>query len=125
MKGDIAAECVVLPMAQAGHTLKDVMEFWATQPFDLQLPGDNPAFGNCDLCFLKKRAKLENVMRSAPERAEWWAQQEERGLADGMSGGRFRLDRPTYRQMLTQLSVQGRLLDDVIEDDTLPCACTD
>jgi len=125
MKGDIAAECVVLPMAQAGHTLKDVMEFWATQPFDLQLPGDNPAFGNCDLCFLKKRAKLENVMRTSPEKAEWWAQQEERGLADGSSGGRFRNDRPTYRQMLTQLSVQGRLLDDAIEDDTLPCACTD
>jgi len=125
MRADIAAEDVVLPMARAGHTLADVRTFWRTQPFDLQLPMDDPAFGNCDLCFLKKRAKLEKVMHSDPSRGEWWARQEERGLADGSAGGKFRSDRPTYRQMLTQLTLQGRLIDDAIEDDTLPCACTD
>lgn len=125
MKGDIEAEDVACPMHRAGHGLGEVREFWSAQDFDLQLPGDDPAFGNCDLCFLKKRAKIEKVLLTEPSRGEWWARQEERGHADGTAGGKFRNDRPTYRQMMTQLTVQGRLLDDAIEDDTLPCRCTD
>lgn len=127
MRADESAESVILPIATAGHSIDDVRAFWREQPFDLELPMDDPAFGNCDLCFLKRRAKLEKVMQSDPTRGEWWARQEERGLADGTSGGRFRNDRPTYRQMLTQISVQGRLLDDAIQDEAemLPCDCTD
>lgn len=119
IKGDIAAEEVALPMAMAGHTLEDVRKFWRTQPFDLRLPGNDPAFGNCDCCFLKARARLEKVMHTDPTAGEWWARQEEE------NGNTFRIDRPTYRQMMTQLSVQGRLLDDAIEDDTMPCMCHD
>lgn len=125
MKGDIAAENVALPMSRAGHTLQDVLAFWESQEFDLALPGNDPAFGNCDGCFLKKRSQLEKVMRTDPSIGEWWATQEERGVASNVSGGRFRNDRPTYRQMLTQLAVQGQMFDDAIEDDTLPCSCTD
>ncbi len=112
-------EGVLTPMHAAGHTRPEVFAFWSTQPFDLELPGDDPAFGNCVGCFLKGRSKLENAMRTMPEHFEQWAQDEER------IGHRYDKRRPTYRQMLTQLSVQGRLLDDAIEDDTLPCACTD
>lgn len=121
MRADEKAESVILPIANAGHTIDDVRAFWRGQPFDLSLPMDDPAFGNCDLCFLKRRAKLEKVMQSNPARGEWWAKQEERGI------GTFRNDRPTYRQMLTQISVQGRLVDDAIQDETemLPCDCTD
>lgn len=119
MNGDTKSENVVMPMAQAGHTLADVLAFWKTQPFDLMLPGGDNTFGNCDLCFLKGRAKLDKIMRTMPEAAEWWASQED------ATGGTFHKDRPTYRQMMTQLTVQGRLLDDAIEDDTLPCSCTD
>ncbi len=125
MKGDERAENVLLPMSQAKHGLRDVREFWNQQRFDLNLPGDDPAFGNCDLCFLKSRAKIEKVLQTEPTRGEWWAAQEEKGIADGTTGGKFRIDRPTYRQMLTQLTVQGRMFDDAIEDDTLPCSCTD
>ena len=110
---------VLLPMASAGDTRADVMAFWSTQPFDLQLPGDDPAFGNCVGCFLKGRAKLNKAMRSMPDHFDWWARQEEK------IGHRFDKRRPTYRQMLTQLTVQGQLYDDAIEDDTLPCQCTD
>lgn len=125
IKGDDSCEAVLCPMHAAGHTLADVRAFWSGQPFDLHLPGDDPAFGNCDLCFLKRRAQIEKVMLTDPSRGEWWARQEERRLANGTDGGLFRSDRPTYRQMMTQLSVQGRLLDDAIEDDTLPCMCHD
>ena len=116
--GDGAAENAVCPMAEAGHTLADVSAFWASQHFDLELPGNDHAFGNCDLCFLKGRSRIEKVMRTMPESARWWTEQE-RG------GNRFRNDRPTYGQMSAQLTVQGRLLDDAIDDDTMPCMCHD
>lgn len=119
MKGDVKSENVAMPIARAGHTVADVLAFWKAQPFDLELPGGDNTFGNCDLCFLKGRAKLEKIMRTNPEAAEWWARQEER------IGHPFRIDRPTYRQMLTQITVQGQLFDDAVEDDTMPCQCTD
>ncbi len=119
MKGDRKSEHVVMPMAAAGHTRGDVLAFWKSQPFDLELPGGDNTFGNCDLCFLKGRAKIEKIMRTNPQSAEWWAAQE-----DGM-GKTFRLDRPSYRQMLTQITVQGQMFDDAIEDDSMPCQCTD
>ena len=119
MKGDNNSENVVIPMARAGHTVADVLDFWKSQPFDLELPGGDNTFGNCDLCFLKGRAKIEKIMRTNPETGEWWARIEER------SGSTFRNDRPTYRQMLTQITVQGQMFDDAVEDDTLPCQCTD
>ncbi len=124
IKGDIVAEDVACPMHAAGHTLADVREFWSTQPFDLALPGDDNAFGNCDLCFLKGRAKIEKVLQSDLARGEWWARQEEM-VWNNRRIRTFRDDRPSYRQMMTQLTVQGRLLDDAIEDDTLPCMCHD
>jgi 3'-phosphoadenosine 5'-phosphosulfate sulfotransferase (PAPS reductase)/FAD synthetase len=107
------------PMAKAGHTIDDVLHFWQQHPFDLMLPGGDNTFGNCDMCFLKSRAKLEKIARANPDAALWWAEQEER------KGMPFRIDRPTYRQMLTQITVQGQLYDDAVEDDTLPCQCTD
>ena len=110
---------VECPMHRAGHQEADVLAFWKAQPFDLMLPGGDNTFGNCDLCFLKGRAKIEKIMRTSPEAAEWWARQEE------AMGSEFRADRPSYRQMLTQLTVQGMMFDDAIEDDTLPCQCTD
>lgn len=119
LAADCPEETPVCPMYRAGHTLEDVMAFWRQQPFDLELPGGDNAFGNCDCCFLKRRVRIEKVMLAKPDAGEWWANHEE------ATGSVFRIDRPTYRQMLTQLSVQGRLLDDAIEDDTLPCACTD
>lgn len=117
--GDNLGESVECPMARAGHTLADVLAFWKAQPFDLMLPGGDNTFGNCDLCFLKGRAKIEKILRTNPEAGEWWAQQEER------IGKSFRSDRPTYRQMMVQVSVQGQMFDDAIEDDTRPCQCHD
>lgn len=119
IKGDNKNENVVCPMATAGHTLDDVLAFWKSQPFDLMLPGGDNTFGNCDLCFLKGRAKIEKILRTNPGAGEWWAQQEER------MGKSFRSDRPTYRQMMVQVSVQGQMFDDAIEDDTRPCQCHD
>ena len=119
LKGDPRNEDAECPMASAGHVRADVLAFWKAQPFDLELPGDDDAFGNCQLCFLKAKRKIAKVMRTNPDAARWWIEQEE-AHADKRP---FRFDRPTYRQMLTQVTVQGQLYDDAIEDDTMPCMC--
>lgn len=110
---------IAVPLASAGVTRADVIGWWSGQPFDLALPNDDPAFGNCDMCFLKSRARVERVMRHEPERAQWWISQERKACAT------FRKDRPTYYQMFTQLTLQGELFDQGSDDGTLPCDCTE
>lgn len=107
------------PIARAGHTLNEVAEFWANQKFDLKLPNNDRAFGNCDLCFLKSRAMLDRVIRKEPNRSQWWIDQEK------AINGTFRNDRPTYSQMLVQVRIQPELFADEDDETTIPCTCTD
>lgn len=117
LRGDTTRD-IAMPLADAGVGREDVISWWKSQPFDLTLPNDDPAFGNCDLCFLKGSSRIERVIRHDPSLAEWWANQEH------SIGARFRKDRPTYRQLLTQISIQGHLFND-IDDHTIPCDCTE
>lgn len=114
-----------LPLADDGITLADVTTFWEHQSFDLML---KPYEGNCDLCFLKSFGKIKNLVRERPDLAEWWAQQEENVQKSrderwkhNNTTAVFRLDRPTYRQMLSQPD----MLPDVDDSDIIECACTD
>ncbi len=52
----------------------DVDAFWKASPFDLRL---RKWEGNCDLCFLKGKAKRMRIMRDKPETASWWIEQEQ------------------------------------------------
>jgi hypothetical protein len=106
------------PMHRAGHTIDDVLSFWKSQPFDLQLPNNDRAFGNCDMCFLKGRGILERVIRHDPALADWWIEQETK------QGHRFRKDGPNYQQMLVQVRVQPELFTGG-DDEIIPCTCTD
>lgn len=108
------------PLADAGVTKRDVLQWWAKQGWGLDLPiapdGDTWG-GNCDLCFLKGMNKRIALIRQEPHRAEWWATQEEK------TGGTFRKDGPSYRQMIkiaTQPQLQGIETEDIAD-----CACTD
>ena len=110
------------PMSRAGHVLADVREFWARQPFDLHLPNDDRAFGNCDLCFLKGTSVIERVLRHEPERADWWIEQEV------LRGARFRKDSPSYQSILHQVRIQPELFaptGNQDDDEIIPCTCTD
>jgi 3'-phosphoadenosine 5'-phosphosulfate sulfotransferase (PAPS reductase)/FAD synthetase len=81
------------PLADAGVARRDVMEFWAGQPFDLRLPnvGGNTALGNCDGCFLKSEATLAMLARDYPERHAWWERMEaETTGATTAAAARFR-----------------------------------
>jgi 3'-phosphoadenosine 5'-phosphosulfate sulfotransferase (PAPS reductase)/FAD synthetase len=76
----------VMPLAKAKATKRTVMEFWKRQDFDLQLL---PYEGNCDLCFLKSKRKLVNLIRENPGMATWWAAQEASVTPDKPTGARF------------------------------------
>lgn len=101
-----------LPLAEAGVTLAEVDAFWKAQPFDLQL---RPHEGNCDLCFLKGRDKVVNIVRDRPDLAQWWAEQETR------MSSTFRADRPSYAAMLAQPD----LFKDIPDESLTECYCTD
>lgn len=103
------------PLARAGVTKEHVRDYWARSPFDLRLESHE---GNCDLCFLKGRAKLERILRVRPDLVSWWAEQEE------ATSETFRKDRPAYRRMLTIVQ-DSPYLPGFDDEGALPCACTD
>lgn len=123
IKADNARETIVVPMYEARHTVEDVMDFWSRQEFDLQLPWGNNLWGNCQGCFLKSRGKLELIAREDPTALDWWARTEA-SMEGVMDTPRFRLDRPSYSELLTLVRRQGVLFSQA-EDDTIPCFCTE
>ena len=115
-----------MPLATAGITKADVLEFWSRQNFDLRLPniGGVTPHGNCDLCFLKSAATISGIMRDLPDRAEWWIKAEAEALASKPSGARFRQDRPSYAEMFKAVQEQ-RSFDFGIQDEIIDCFCGD
>jgi hypothetical protein len=109
---------IEVPLASMGVTREIVEQWWSKQSFDLRLPNNDNAWGNCDMCFLKSRDRLDRLMMADAGRVKWWSDMED------LVGQRFRRDRPGYGAMLTQVTVQGRLFADM-QDDTLPCECTE
>lgn len=97
----------VLPLDKGRITKRDVLAFWAEQPFDLGLRGYE---GNCDLCFLKSRGKLEAVIRDNPDAAEWWDAQERH------TGKRFERDR-SYAELRRAVREQPVLIGDDLTDE--------
>lgn len=97
----------VMPMADAGVTVRDVRGFWREQSFDLGLL---PFEGNCDACFLKARPKLFEIERERPGTLDWWATQEARvtPITRKPSGARFRPEH-TYAELIQAVRRQGDL----------------
>jgi len=108
----------IAPMYDAKHDIKDVINFWKKQNFDLNLTGFNgktPA-GNCDLCFLKGMDTTISILKERPEMADWWIAKEKE------VGATFRKDRPNYIQILDISKRQQTLFND---DDQMTCFCHD
>ena len=123
MRPDSKREDTVMPLAMAGVSKTDVLEFWKNQPFDLELEIINGETieGNCDLCFLKATPKIMSLIKKEPERAIWWAKQEEyaQTVTNG-DGNRFRIDRPRYAEISNFIDKQSDMFDESIE-----CFCGD
>lgn len=107
------------PLVDANVSQNDVQAFWKAQPFDLALAFRDGVtnLGNCDLCFLKGPNQVLSIIRHAPARAIWWAEQEAK------IGGTFRSDRPSYSEMMAFAQNQTDLFDS--DDEGLACFCGD
>jgi len=106
------------PLYDAKATKQDVNNFWRKQNFDLNLPiiDNETPHGNCDLCFLKSRKKINQIIKEDKSKAEWWAKTEEN------FNNRFRADRPSYRELITLVDVQQEF---PFDDDNMDCFCHD
>lgn len=106
-------ECweVWLPMVDWKTTRQQVLDFWKSMPFDLELRNHE---GNCDLCFLKGKAKLSAILRKDHHKADWWIKQE-----DGC-GATFHKNF-SYRHFRDLVESQPTLFDGM--DNDFPCFC--
>lgn len=109
---------LLVPMADAGVTQAVVQAFWRDQPFDLELPFRDgvTALGNCDLCFLKGPEQIMGLIKDKPQRAVWWAKQEE------AIGATFRSDRASYGQMMRFINAQADMFN---TEGSIDCLCGD
>lgn len=57
------------PLNEAGITKADVLKYWATKPYDLEIP---EYLGNCTACFLKDEADLATALLDPETDAQWW-----------------------------------------------------
>lgn len=110
---------LMLPLVNAGVTKAEIREFWRGQAFDLELEERDgvTALGNCTLCFLKGPNQIRSLIAEKPERAVWWAAQEER------IGATFRSDRASYEQMLKFARDQRDMFDP--NEEAIACFCGD
>lgn len=93
----------VLPLDKGRISRADVAAFWEAQPFDLGLRHYE---GNCDLCFLKGRKKLTNIIRERPGVEKWWITQEDGRTATFVT-------EHSYRQLAGEVDRQPHLFDEV------------
>lgn len=102
----------LMPLVHAGVTKDIVMDFWQQMPFDLEIDNTEVS-GNCDLCFLKGKRSIRNLIRQNPELADWWIAQEDHCQATFLNG-------ISYREIRDN---QHDLFDDA--DKRSDCMCTD
>lgn len=116
----------LMPLAEAGITKDEVGAFWRESDFDLGLPNHNGVtyHGNCDLCFLKGASQILSLIAEKPERAIWWAAQEN-SISNShiKNGGLFRSDRPSYAEMAKYAAQQTDMFDK--DEEAIACFCGD
>ena len=99
-----------MPMFYNNITKKDITNFWNNQNFDLKHDSN---LGNCDLCFLKGKNKIINILRNEPNKANWWIEREK------LSGHTFKKD-ISYKTML-ELSKNPEF--NFTDDNEILCNC--
>jgi 3'-phosphoadenosine 5'-phosphosulfate sulfotransferase (PAPS reductase)/FAD synthetase len=107
------------PLLDAHVYQEDVQSFWRNHEFDLgiRFADGVTALGNCDLCFLKGPKQIMSLISTKPDRAVWWAQQEQK------IGGTFRNDRPSYQKMMDFSRDQTDMFD--VNEEGIACFCGD
>ena len=111
------------PLYHARIGQREINDFWAKHSFDLAIESRE---GNCDLCFLKGRKKLTQLIHEGPQRAAWWVEKENTLLkksGDGKTEATFRKGL-RYADMLKE-SKNMPLQLPFGDDEGLDCFCGD
>ena len=103
-----------IPLVAAKVTKTMVLDFWRTQPFDLEII---EGLGKCDLCFLKAFNVIYGNVAKKPARGIWWAKNETRIAAT------FHKSRPTYGQMIKYAADQVDFVGH--DEEAIACFCGD
>lgn len=107
----------IMPLSKARVTKADVMAFWSRQPFDLALRGYE---GNCDLCFLKSKVKLQNIMRENPGSSDWWIKQEQSVRHIRTTGAQF-VTEYSFADLQTNVSQSPTLFEKQDDEHDVEC----
>jgi 3'-phosphoadenosine 5'-phosphosulfate sulfotransferase (PAPS reductase)/FAD synthetase len=116
---DINAWDSVCPLYQDKITVKEILEFWQKNNFDLKLTSENgqTTAGNCDLCYLKGTKTLTKIIKEKPDLADWWIAQEEKIDAT------FRKD-GSYINLVDLTKLEDKQIE-LFDDDSRSCFCHD
>ena len=109
----------VCPLYQDKITVKEILEFWQKNNFDLKLTSENgqTTAGNCDLCYLKGTKTLTKIIKEKPDLADWWIAQEEKIDAT------FRKD-GSYINLIDLTKLEDKQIE-LFDDDSRSCFCHD
>lgn len=112
-----------LPLYLSGVTKETINQFWAEQPFtlDLQIHRGESLLGNCDLCFLKSVDKKVNIARLHPEKVVWWAKMERDVFEISRESTGFNQGHPSYREIHNFSANQMQMFS----DESIDCFCGD
>ncbi len=105
------------PLYFAKITKDDVDRFWRQQPFGLAI---DSLLSNCDLCFLKGRAKKMRIIRMVDGVADWWIKMEENN-----SRGRKYQFREEYSSRELYESAKTKSPTLFPEEQEVSCFCGD
>jgi 3'-phosphoadenosine 5'-phosphosulfate sulfotransferase (PAPS reductase)/FAD synthetase len=103
------------PLVEASITKGMVDQYWLTKPYKLEIPR---ILGNCDLCFLKGKGAIINILQHHPERADKWIKAE-----DNKFGGTFIKD-VHYKDLLAAAQSQKTLFDMELATPAYSCQCS-
>lgn len=108
------------PLYEAGITKDMVNEYWSKKPYTLEIPA---ILGNCTLCFLKGKNAIINILRSYPELAKEWIEDEK--ISKERGGGHTYFEDTTYENLL-KLAQNDLFKGQDINDLTSAynCSCT-
>lgn len=104
----------VFPLGGSMVTKQFILDYWNEKPYNLEIPN---LLGNCDLCFLKGKNAIIQILKQFPELANKWIADEEKVGATYIKG-------ITYKQML-DLSTQVKKQVDLSDiEPSFNCSCT-
>lgn len=105
-------------------TKPEVLAFWASQPFDLNLEEFE---GNCDNCFKKSKQKLVKSIIKHPNRILWWDEMERKyaNVRGNTVDATFFRENRSARDLMTiaREVLSGQQTLDALDEKETDCFC--